>query len=147
MFAHTEEPSEVGTASGNRLQPKFSTVDNLKTSTRLTRNACFPLVTAHTHALFVFHWPCSHPHDACFSLATPYIHAILVFHWPWFTPMQYLSSIGHSLHPHIACFPVIILLILSTVGCICRQHQPGSSQVKVVYHIGRLNGVVSLVIL
>ena len=28
-------------------------------------------------------------------------HAMPFLHWSWFTPMHYLISIGHDLHPHI----------------------------------------------
>ena len=59
-------------------------------------------------------------HDACFSLAMVYTHVMLVVHWSQLTPT-------HSL------FPVINLLVLSTARCICEQHPPGSSQVKVIY--------------
>ena len=47
------------------------------------------------------------------------------------THMQCLFFIGHDLHPCIACFPVITLLILSTV---CQQYLLGSLQVKAIYY-------------
>ena len=71
---------------------------------------CFSLVTSYIHTVLVFH---GFGHGS---------HAVLVFHWSRLTPT-------HSL------FPVIILLILSTAGCICQQHPPGSTQVKVIYYI------------
>ena len=61
-------------------------------------------------------------------------HAMLIFHWLQLVHTQCLFFIGHDSHPRIPCFPVIILLMLSTAGCICQQHPPGSSQVKVMYY-------------
>ena len=55
--------------------------------------------------------------------------------WSWFSPTQCLFSIGHDLHPRIACFPLVTLLILSTAGCICQLHPLGSLQVKAIYYI------------
>ena len=79
---------------------------------------CFSLVMAYTHALLAFHlsWLSS-----CFSLAMIYTYAMFFFHLSWLPPM-------HSL------FPVSILLILSTVKCICQKHLSGSLQVKVIYY-------------
>ena len=78
-FVHMKEPLWVRTASRNWLQPKFSNLYCLKTPTQSTCDACFPLVTAYTHTM-------------------------LVFHWPWFTPTQCLFSIGLSLNLRISCF-------------------------------------------
>ena len=83
------------------------------------------------------------------------LHAMLAFHWLRLSPMQCLFFISYGLHPHISCLfighsspprnscyplvtvytclPVIPLLILSTAGCICNQHPPGSSQVKMIF--------------
>ena len=71
---------------------------------------------------------------ACFSLVTSYTCTLLVFHWSRLGLKQYLFSIGHILHPYIACFPVIALSILSMAECIGQQHPPGSSQDKVIYY-------------
>ena len=85
-----------------------------------------------SHAILVFHWSWLfighglHPCNACSPL-------VVAFHWPWFTPMQCLFSIDHSLH--LCMFLVIIFLILSTARCICQQHLLGSLQVKVIYYL------------
>ena len=77
-----------------------------------------------THTMLVFQGHVLHPCNDCFPLVTAYTHALLVFHWPCFTPLQCLFSIGHSLNTRIACFLVISLLILSppdvSVNYICR---------------------------
>ena len=52
-FAHTEEPSGVGTACCNWLQSKFSILCSLKTPMRPTCNACSLLVRAYTYAFLV----------------------------------------------------------------------------------------------
>ena len=49
------------------------------------------------------------------------------------SPTQCFFFIGHGLHPCIACFPVVTLLILPTARCISQLHPPGSSQVKRQY--------------
>ena len=74
---------------------KFEVLYRLKTLTWPTSNACFPLVTAYTHA------------NACFPLVTAYTHAMIVFHWSRLTPTQCLFSTGHGLHPRNACFPLV----------------------------------------
>ena len=132
VFVHTEEPSGVGTASGNWLQQKFSTLYRLKSHTRLVHNACFPFVTAYTQEMLIFHCPwftptqyllfvshVFHLRNACFSFGMAYPNARLVLHWPQPTP-------AHSF------FPVIILLILSTTRCVYQQQPPSWSQVKVM---------------
>ena len=62
-----------------------------------------------------------HPRNACFSLAMVYTQAILVLRWSQLTSTY-------------SFFTVIILLILSSAGCIYQQHPPGSSQVKLMYY-------------
>ena len=77
-----------------------------------------------------------------------YTHALFAFHWSWLTPMQCLLFIGHRLYLCNALFPlvtaythtllfflVVTLLILSTAGCTCQQHLPGSLQVKVILQL------------
>ena len=101
-----EEPSEVGTARRNWIQPKLSTLYSLKTHTRThaVLDPRCPRLTPMQRLPFDCHSP--HPHDAYFILATPYIHAMIV------------SGITQ--------------LILSTARCICQQHPPGSSQVNIL---------------
>ena len=72
-------------------------------------------------------WPCY------------FTNTMLVFHLPWFTPTQYLFSVGHSLHTRFAWFSFVTLLILSTSRCICLQHPPDSSQVKTIYYTSSRN--------
>ena len=82
-----------------------------------TRNACFSLVTAYTHAILVFFFSghSLHPRNTCFFFFS-----------------------GHGLHPRIACFPAITLLILSTAGCIGQQHGFIAGQEDILYCYHRL---------
>ena len=73
----------VRTASGNWLQPKFSTLYRLKTPTRWTRNGCYQLVTSYTHAM-------------------------LAFHWSRLTSIRCLFFMGHGLYLCNNCSPLII---------------------------------------
>ena len=82
----------------------------------------------------------STPHRVLKTPARPtrsrfFTHVLLFCPWPWFTLTQCLFSIGYDLHPHIASFPVITLLILFLDRCICQQYPPGSLQVKAIYHM------------
>ena len=126
-FVQTEETLGVGTASGNWLQPKLVLKHPRNPHSMLVSH--WSRLTAMQFLFFIGHG--LHPRNTCFSLTTPYVHAMIVFHWSRFTPTQYLLSIGHSLHLRIL-FPVIIWLILSTVGC--QQHPRGSLQVKEIYY-------------
>ena len=85
-----------------------------------------------------------HPRNVCLSMAMIYTHAMLLFHCSRLISTQCSLFIGYGLHAHNDYFPLfipyihaflisgIILLILSTGGCICQQHPPGSSQVKLI---------------
>ena len=88
---------------------------------------------------------------------------MFVFPWPWFTPMQYLFSIGHDLHPHIffrlwvscpciSAFPVVTLLIFiynwmylsnSSVGFTAGQ---GNILLLVMYCFGGVDGAIVTVV-
>ena len=66
-------------------------------------NACFSLTVFYNQATLFF------------SLAIVYTHVMHVFYWSQLTPTH-------------LWFPVIVLFILWTAGCICEQHPPGSFQ-------------------
>ena len=43
----------------------------------------------------------------------PNLHTMLIFHWPLLTPLNCLFFLGHSLHPCIACFSLVIAYTLA----------------------------------
>ena len=98
-------------SAGTDFSPNSQTLYSLK----LPRNP---------HAMLIYIGHGLHPRVCCFSFVTTYTHAMLILCWSQHTPM-------HSL------FLEIILLILSTAGCICQRHLSGSSHVNIIYYTNK----------
>ena len=71
------------------------------------------------------------PRNACFPLITAYTHALLVLHWSRPPPTYFYSS---GITPTHVFFLVVTLLIISTTRYICQLYPPCSSPVNAIYY-------------